>query len=145
MLKCLLAMWETWVRSLGREDPVEKEWQPTPVLLPGKFHELRSLISYSPWGRKESDMTERLHFHFSLSGFSSVLFSCSVVSDSLRSHGLQHTRLPCPSPSKLMPTELVIPSNHLILCCQRLLIFLPAILIPACASSSPAFCIMNSA
>ena len=99
MLKCLLAMWETWVRSLGREDPVEKEWQPTPVLLPGKFHELRRLISYSPWGSKESDMTERLHFHFSLSGFSSVLFSWSVVSDSLRSHGLQHPRLPCTSPT----------------------------------------------
>ena len=141
-------MWEAWVQSLGWEDPVEKEWQPTPVLLPGKFHELRSLISYSPWGRKESDMTERLHFHFSLSGFSSVLFSCSVVSDSLRSHGLQHTRLPCPSPTPRAYSksiESVMSSNHLILCCQRLLIFLPAILIPACASSSPAFCIMNSA
>ena len=34
-----------------------RQWQPTPVLLPGKFHELRSLIGYSPWGRKESDMT----------------------------------------------------------------------------------------
>ena len=32
--------------------------------MPGKFHGLRSLVGYSPWGRKESDMTERLHFHF---------------------------------------------------------------------------------
>ena len=37
---------------------------PTPVLLPGKSHGQRSLIGCSPWGRKESDMTERLHFHF---------------------------------------------------------------------------------
>ena len=36
--------------------------QPTPVLLPGKFHRLRSLVGYSPWGRKESDRTEWLHF-----------------------------------------------------------------------------------
>ena len=40
---------------------------PTPVLLPGKSHGRRSLVGCSPWGREESDMTERLHFHFSLS------------------------------------------------------------------------------
>ena len=39
-----------------------RKWQPTPVLLPGKFRGLRSLAGYSPWGRKESDTTERLHF-----------------------------------------------------------------------------------
>ena len=38
------------------------KFQPTPVLLPGKFRGQRSLVGYSPWGRKESDMTERLHF-----------------------------------------------------------------------------------
>ena len=36
---------------------------PTPVLLPGKSHGRRSLVGCSPWGRYESDMTERLHFH----------------------------------------------------------------------------------
>ena len=41
-------------------------WQPTPVLLPGKSHGQRSLVGCSSWGREESDMTERLHFHFSL-------------------------------------------------------------------------------
>ena len=40
---------------------------PTPVLLPGKFHRRRSLVGCSPWGHQESDTTERLHFHFSLS------------------------------------------------------------------------------
>ena len=44
-----------------------RQWQPTPVLLPGKSHGWRSLVGYSPWGREESDTTERLHFHFSLS------------------------------------------------------------------------------
>ena len=39
-----------------------RKWQPTPVLLPGKSHGWRSLVGYSPWGRKELDMTERLHF-----------------------------------------------------------------------------------
>ena len=44
-----------------------RQWQPTPVLLPGKSHGWRSLVGYSPWGCEESDTTERLHFHFSLS------------------------------------------------------------------------------
>ena len=57
-VKCLSAMQETRVWSLGREDPLEKERQ---VLL-GKSHGLRILVGYSPWGHKESDMTERLHF-----------------------------------------------------------------------------------
>ena len=39
-----------------------RQWQPTPALLPGKSHGRRSLGGYSPWGRKEPDMTERLHF-----------------------------------------------------------------------------------
>ena len=58
---------------------------------------------------------------------SSVQFSRSVVSDSLRPHGPQHARLPCPSPSPgLMSIESVMPSNHLILC--RPLLLLPSIL-----------------
>ena len=44
-----------------------RQWHPTPVLLPGKSHGWRSLVGCSPWGCKESDTTERLHFHFSLS------------------------------------------------------------------------------
>ena len=99
-LKCLLAMRETRLWSLGLEDPLEKEiptpvffllWRkksplqysfssgernphssilsplekeiPTPVFLPWKSHGRRSLLAYSPWGRKESDMTEQFHFH----------------------------------------------------------------------------------
>ena len=44
-----------------------RQWHPTPLLLPGKSHGWRSLVGCSPWGREESDMTERLHFHFLLS------------------------------------------------------------------------------
>ena len=40
---------------------------PTLVLLPGKSHGRRGLVGCSPWGREESDTTEQLHFHFSLS------------------------------------------------------------------------------
>ena len=44
-----------------------RQWHPTPVLLPGESHGRRSLVGCSPWGLEESDTTERLHFHFSLS------------------------------------------------------------------------------
>ena len=44
-----------------------RQWHHTPVLLPGKSHGWRSLAGCSPWGREESDTTEQLHFHFSLS------------------------------------------------------------------------------
>ena len=44
-----------------------RQWHTTPVLLPGKSHGQKSLVGCSLWGHSESDMTERLHFHFSLS------------------------------------------------------------------------------
>ena len=44
-----------------------RQWHPTPLLLPGKSRGQRSLVGCSPWGRQESDTTERLHFDFSLS------------------------------------------------------------------------------
>jgi len=40
-----------------RKIPWRRKWQPTPVFLPGKSHGQRSLVGYSPWGRKESDTT----------------------------------------------------------------------------------------
>ena len=61
---------DPWVGKI----PWRRKWQPTPGLLPGKFHGLRSQVGYSPWGRKESDTTERLHFHF-LSAFFKVQLS----------------------------------------------------------------------
>ena len=57
-VKCLPAMQETWVRSLGQEDPLEKEMATHSSTLAWKSHGQRSLVDYSPWGRKESDTTE---------------------------------------------------------------------------------------
>ena len=61
--KRLSTMWKTQVRALGWKDPWRRKWQSTPVLLPGKSHGQRSLVGYSPWGYKELNTTERLHFH----------------------------------------------------------------------------------
>ena len=60
-LICIL--WLSFTMGL----PWRRQWLPTPVLLPGKPHGRRSLVGCSPWGCEESDTTERLHFHFSLS------------------------------------------------------------------------------
>ena len=106
--------------------PRRRRWHPTPVLLPGKSHGWRSLVGCSPWGRWGSDTTERLHFHFSLwcigEGNGNPL-QCSCLENprhrgawwaavygvtqsrtrlkwlSSLAAGLQHARLPCPSPS----------------------------------------------
>ena len=59
LVENLPAMLETWVRSLGCADPLEREWLPTPVFWPGEFHGLNS-----PWGCKEVDTTEQLSLHF---------------------------------------------------------------------------------
>ena len=58
VVKNLPAVQETQVHSLGWEDPLEEEWQPTPVLFPGELHGQRSLAGYYPWGHKELDTTE---------------------------------------------------------------------------------------
>ena len=59
-----------WLKNyleISREQIWRRQWHPTPVLLPGKSHGQRSLVGCRLWGRKESDTTNRLHFHFSLS------------------------------------------------------------------------------
>ena len=159
--QCRRCWFDPWVRKF----PWRRKWPPTPVFLPGKSHRQRNLVCYSPWDRKETDMTEcnnkqtlsqpnvwphikyqtgsqplgastrgsgydvegvrggktnsylwlnicdmhphawLLHFCcmntwiFMYLSYSSVQFSCSVMSDSLWPHGLQHARLPCPSPT----------------------------------------------
>ena len=58
--ECRRPGFDPWVGKI----PWRRKWQPTPVLLPEESHGGRSLVGYSPWGCKESDTTERLHFHF---------------------------------------------------------------------------------
>ena len=60
-------LWHSSFFIVQLSHPLEKAMQPTPVLLTGKSDGWRSLVGCSPWGRKELDTTERLHFHFSLS------------------------------------------------------------------------------
>ena len=54
MVKHLPAMWETWVRSLGREDSLKRKWQPAPILLPRKSHGWRSLVQATVHGVAKS-------------------------------------------------------------------------------------------
>ena len=61
MVKCLPATWETRVRSLGWEDPLEKAMATHSSTLAWKSHGRRSLVGYSPWDHKELDTTERLN------------------------------------------------------------------------------------
>ena len=62
MVKHLPAVWETWVSSLGQEDPLGKEMAIHSSTLAWKIPWTESLVGYSPWGRKELDTTERLYF-----------------------------------------------------------------------------------
>ena len=68
----ILVIWKLpWTEEPGGLQSMGSQWRrpwhPTPALLPGKSHGRRSLVGCSPWGCKELDTTERLHFHFSLS------------------------------------------------------------------------------
>ena len=63
-VKCLPTMWETWVRSLGREDPLEKEMATHSSTLAWRIPWTEEPCGYNPGGHKESDTTERLNFHF---------------------------------------------------------------------------------
>ena len=59
---CQYRRHETRVQSLGQEDhPLEEGLATTPAFLPGESHRQRNLTDYSPWGHKESDMTEQLN------------------------------------------------------------------------------------
>ena len=74
MVKNLLAMWETQLQSLGREDPLKMEMATHSNILDREFHGQRSLASYSPQGQKVSDTTEWLTHTYK------HMCACSVVS-----------------------------------------------------------------
>ena len=76
-VKNLPVMQQPWVQSLGQKDPLEEEWLPTAVFLPGKSHGQGKLAGYSTRGHKELDTTEQLtHTH----RVWVVMFSLSFVS-----------------------------------------------------------------
>ena len=94
------AMQDLWVRKI----PWRRKRQPTPVILPGEFHGQRSQAGYSPWGCKESGMTEKLSLSLTTilwcfnALFSACVLSCfsPVLSCSLQPYVLQSSRLLCP-------------------------------------------------
>ena len=75
-VKNLPAMLETWVRSLGWGDLLEKEQLPTVVFWPGEFHGQRSLEGYSPWGLKQSNTTIFISFFLWISLAQHLLLPC---------------------------------------------------------------------
>ena len=83
-VKHLPAMWETRVQCLGCEDPLEKETATHSSTLAGKSHGQRSLVGYSPWGPKELDTTERLHFNPSTATYRASQRASAVRSWQLR-------------------------------------------------------------
>ena len=85
---------ESWVQSLGQEDPLQKGMVTHSSILSWRIPWREEPGELQSMGSQESDMTEHVH----RTRNRSVQFSHSVVSDSLQSHGLQHTRLPFPSP-----------------------------------------------
>ena len=89
MVSTLLAMQETWVQSLGWEDPLEKEMA---TRSPGESHGWRSLVGYSPWGYKESDMT-----------VINALFLLLLHQLYLRSSSFRSQRLGTPAPIPISP------------------------------------------
>ena len=78
-----------------------RKWQLTPAFSPGKSHGQRSLMGYSLWV-----IVHGLQKSWTWLQFSSVHFSCSVVSDSLRPHEAQHARPPCPPPTSRVHSNL---------------------------------------
>ena len=84
MVKKLPAVQETWLRSLGQEDALEEEMEPTPVFLHGESHGQRSLAGYSPQSHKELGTTE-----------------CARVRSRARTHTHTHTHS-----SFLLPSDI---------------------------------------
>ena len=66
--------WRYRFNPCVRKIPCRREWLPTPVFLPGEFHEQRR-VGYSPWCCKESDMTERLNMHATFLRYLNEFFS----------------------------------------------------------------------
>ena len=130
VVKNLPAMLETWVWSLGWEDPLEKEMATHSSILLWRIPLTEKPAGYTPWGPKESDMSERLSLTHSVNQywcvqFSSVqslsrvlLFVTPWIAARQASLSITNSR----SLLKLMPIELVMPSSHLILCHPLLLL-----------------------
>ena len=120
-VKNLPAMQETQVQSLNWEDLLRRAWLPTPVFLPGEFHEQRSLMGYSPWGRKESDMTAQLTLRAS-SAAQLTHFPAQGHRAGSPAPGNRQHYPPTPAPTHILCTADPLPAPRRIkgLVCRRL-------------------------
>ena len=107
--------------------PEGGKWQPITKFLHGKFHGQRSLVGYSPWGHKKSDIIEVTEHSCTHSASSVQLLSCVRIFATLRTAARQASLPITTSRSllKLISIRSVMPSNHLILC--HPLVLLPSI------------------
>ena len=108
----------------SRRSPEGGKWQPITKFLHGKFHGQRSLVGYSPWGHKKSDIIEVTEHSCTHSASSVQLLSCVRIFATLRTAARQASLPITNSQSlfKLMSIKSMMPSNHLILCCTLLLL-----------------------
>ena len=93
MVTNLPAMQETQVWSLQKEDLWRREWLLTPVFLPGEFHGQRTLAGYSPWGHKESNLTEQLKIYIYIFFFQTLFWK--TVLWEIEYSSLYYTGGPC--------------------------------------------------
>ena len=110
MVKCLPTMRETWVQSLRWEGLLEKEMATHSSILPGKSQGRRSLVGYSPWGRKESDTTEQFHFHVHNHLHFQLSLSTMGISETLLVHRLANQSLK--SPPGILNPQFFRPQNQ---------------------------------
>ena len=73
--RCKRWGFDPWVRK----SPWWRIWQPTPLFLPGKSHQQRSLAGYNPWGGKESDTTEHPHTYTHIHSFIRKKTHCQII------------------------------------------------------------------
>ena len=113
-LQCSKPGFDPWVRKI----PWRREWQPTAIFLPGEFHGQRSLVGYSPWGRKELDMIEWLTFTLKIPYWliSSMILTLGCLSLVLSLDTCCKTQL-CPRLfcSALPFSYLPVPNSHTLL------------------------------
>ena len=107
--------WIVWVRKARKNLEAFKgkawrrQWHPTPVLLPGKSHGWRSLVGCSPWDCEESDTTEQLHVHFSLSYTGAC---CHFLLQCMKVKSENQVAQSCPTLHDLMDCGLPGSSTH---------------------------------
>ena len=112
MVKNVMQCWRPRFNPWVGKTPRRREWQPTPVFLPGNFHWQGSLTGYSPWGRKESDTTQWLtHTRHSVKQFAFILYSISYSLES---------PIPSVSTAFVFLTWFINAANELLISCQFL-------------------------